>query len=228
MQIEVKSERTVLTSENNKYTICLNEEYERIIPIEHDVSGIIIEFPPQLLEVCVLFGKSRVAIFDRDMRTDLSTFPLYLTLSQYIYTELELVFDKEWLMGQEEYTYVDEYVEEETLGDEVVIWDGHEYREGRTVMRRQVPTGKQVRTITKGVSVTVPTIVFNVEHRNDSNGVPNYVDVPVKQKLDLVDLDSDYKERLIQQHNMKVMGNYGIVTNYIRYSGGMAGLTMVY
>lgn len=228
MQVELKSETVVLTSENNKYTICLNKENKRVIPRDHDVSGIFIEFPPHLVEVRVIIGNSHVAVFDRDMQTDLSTFPLYLTLSKYMYTELELVYDKEWLLGQEEHTFVDEYVEEEELGDEATIWDGYEYHEGRTVMRRQVPTGKQVRKITKGVSVALPTIVFNIKYRCDENANHVYVDIPVKQKIKLADLDSDYKEKLIQTHDMKVFGQYGIVKNYIRYGGGTAGLKIIF
>lgn len=219
--IIVDSEQVTLTSINFKHSICLNNEINRIIPEVYNVRGISVDFPPELDSIRVVIGNQTVATFDRDMVDDLKTFPIYLSLCVYMYCRLEFDYNKQWIYDNEEYTYEDEYVEDCWFGDEVEIFDGNEYYIGQKVFREKKPTGNKTRVITKGVTVTVPKIVFDIEPM-DKNLVE--IRVPVKQKINLTGADDGYREYLTNKYDMKD----GFVTNTLYYKSGMAGLTNVF
>jgi hypothetical protein len=214
-----------LTSINNQHSICLNNDKGWLIPRDCNVMGIIMEYPPELDEIRLVIGNSVICTFDRHMMDDLKTFPIYTSLSEYMYCRLEFAYNKEWLLEREEYTYEDEYVENVWFNDEVEVFDGCEYHVGKRVIRKDVPTGNKKRVVTRGVPVSVPKIVFNIE----ANGNLTQKEVPIKQKIILTGLDAGYKEHLKNKFNMKQIDeNTGIVTNMLYYAGGMAGLRFVF
>lgn len=214
-----------LTSINNQHSICLNNEKDRLIPRDCNVMGIIIDYPPELDEIRLVIGNSIICTFDRDTMDDLKTFSIYTSLCEYMYCRLEFAYNKEWLLEREEYTYEDEYVENITYGDDEEIFDGYEYRIGKRVFRKDVPTGNKKRVVTKGVTVTLPKIIFNIE----TNGDLTKKEVPVKQKINLSGADDGYKEHLKNKFNMKqIDDDTGIITNMLYYAGGMAGLRYVF
>jgi hypothetical protein len=210
--IILQSEQVVLTS---------NNETNRLIPQDCDIKGISIDYPFELDKVHVIIGNQIVATFDSNMIDELKTFPIYLSLLKYMYCRIEFEFNKQWLLDNEQYRYEDEYVEECWLGDELEVYDGDEYHVGKQVFRKEKPTGNKRRVITKGVTVTVPKIVFDIEPM-DKNLVK--IRVPVKQKINLTGADNTYKDYLTNKYNLKD----GFVTNTLFYNGGMAGLTNVF
>lgn len=220
-QIIIPEQTIYLTSEKYRHKIYFNRYDYSIIPLKHDITGISLEFPDILKQVRVYIGNNCIAIFDRDMKDDLAKFPIYLTLATYMYTDIELVYDKKWLEQNEGYAYEDEYIEAIEYGDDIEIYDGYDYQFGKKVIRKKVPSGKQTRTITKSVELRAPQITVGIAY-NESREKKL---VSVKQKIDLSTVDGAYMHRLISNHNMRIINDhYGYVNNVIYYTGEIAGL----
>lgn len=215
-----QSEQVILKSDEPTYSICLNNEQNRLIPQNCDIKGISIDFPSELDKVHVIIGNQIVATFDRNMIDELKTFPIYMSLLDYMYCRIEFEFNKQWLFDNEEYYYDAEMKETIWYGDEVEVYDGNDYHTGKQVFHKIEPTGRKNR-YSKGLTVTIPQIVFNVETMDKSL---KEIKVPVKQKIDLTGADNSYKEYLINKYDMKD----GFVTNTLYYKSGMAGLTNVF
>lgn len=215
-QIIVHPETFLLLSEPPK--INLREH----IPDEYDITGIHMEFPENLKNIKISFGNNSI-IFDKDMTEYMKTFPFYLTLCKYLNVNMYFIYDNDWIDSNIEYEMVDEYIEEDDLGEEATIWNGYEYYTGELVMgTKKVPTGKKVRNILKGVEIKTPKIIFDIEkinHNTDS------VTQKIRQNIDISVIREDYIENLIKNFNLITMENgNSYIDNKIIYNCGFANV----
>jgi hypothetical protein len=184
-QIVIPPKKVGLTSEKFIYKLALNRENSRIVPFSYDIIGIDIDFPKELNEVRIRIGGSSIITFDSNSKSQLASFPIYLTLSRNMYTFIEFVYDKEWLEKQQEYQFEDEYTEKIEYKEDVEIFDGESYYIGSRVVRKYTPTGNKIRTISKDVDVIIPKFILKVEEKTEIN-YNICVEVPIRQKIDLI------------------------------------------
>jgi hypothetical protein len=215
--IILPSQGVVLTSEKFINTINLKE----VIPAGYNVKGILVDFPENLKGVRLLMGNECVAVFDKSMQGNLSKFMIYTALLHHVYSELELVYDKQWLQTQEEYLEEDDIASVVSYGEIVEIFDGVQYRYGRLVHRRKTLTGIARRVITKGVQVKIPMVRFNIEKADPELKTAL---VSVKQTIRTKDLTDKDIETFIEKYKLEIVGNYGIIMNNIIYADGVARL----
>jgi hypothetical protein len=224
MNVTVCDEKAHLSSIDNIHTIHLAKDRDRLIPEGYDIHDTCIELPSEVDAFRLLFGGQVVATFTKDNLQDLRNFPIYLTKATYHVACIQLVYNKDFLMQHEEYSLVDEMVEEEEYGEYVEIFDGCEYHEGQVVQRVKVPTGNKVREITQKVEVDLPKITFMV--RPSEKTQYHYIEVPVRQK---VQIHKGEKQRFTKEYHLQVVSESdhyitGYVTNYIMYRQNLAGL----
>lgn len=208
-----------VTSEDNIYKIKINNE-DKILPPGYDITGIEMAFPPELQEVRLWIGGQDVAIFDREKLNDLERFPIYLTQLQFHAKQLHLVYDKAWLEQREEFVEEDVYEEVIDYDNKIKIFDGNEYYMGHPV--KQIAVRKRV---SKGYPVGLSAITFNLERNTSSSSDTRTYTTPVQQKINISDVDNNTLERWKAQHNLRVLDDtYGVLTNTLYYSQGLAGL----
>lgn len=211
-----------LDSDHNTYKIRLNDEHNRIVPENQDITGIGFEVPEYLNAIRIWMGGQLVATFDKHTFPNLTNFPLYLTKSYYYYTHIEFVFDKKWLFDREKFEMVDEYREVEEYGDMEEVFDGYEYHTGQVVTCRKILTGNTVRQVTEKVEVEVPTLQFKLTP--GERGGPDII-VPVRQRVHLPNYDDKIREVMMSKHDLEILDDTtGYITNYIRYCQGLCVL----
>jgi hypothetical protein len=231
MNVTVPGETACLSSLDNIYTIHLNltkDGYEQIVPVGYDIIDTLVELPSEVDEIRLIIGGMNVATFTKDNIHDLRNFPIYLSKATFHNIHVQLVYNKDYLMQHEEFCMVDEMVEEEEYGDEMVeVFDGDCYLTGRIVTRVMVPSGKKLREITKKADVDIPNITFVLRESDNTNG---YVEVPVRQKVVLA---KNRIEHYQKKFNLEIVDESedrvtGYVTNYIMYREKLAGLKYVF
>lgn len=217
----------LVTSEKPVYKIDLtcDDKDVQVVPPKHDIVGMLMDFPEYLEEVFILIGNQKVSVFDRQRKVDLENFPIYLTLASYMNTSLQLEFNTEWLKTLETYEMVEEYEEVQDYGEEAEVYDGYEIHFGRIVTRREIPTGRMVKKITGGASITIPKITLKLQQNTHVAKNANRVSIPVRNKINLTRFDKDYIEHLKQNFNLDIKDEKtGYVNNNLLYGGSMAGL----
>ena len=217
---------TLTSSYHNSYSYKL--DLRAHVPTEYDtITHIYFEYPEHLASITLELGNQWLS-FDKDTIDDLKNLPLYLTAGKYNNFGLCFIYDKSWVESLEEFVYEDEYKEVEEMGDEVTIYDGYDYHTGNIVQTRMVATGNQVKKVTKGVDVVIPTLQLHVKQTL----IDAPFSVPVRQKLDLKKVwknqkfsYEEYKKILKKKHDWKEIDEHtGYVMNEIRYISGLVGL----
>lgn len=201
---------------NNKIAFDLRQ----IIPKNHDIIGIHMNFTDNIKTIKIKTVNGSIT-FDKDMKEYMETFHFYLTLCKYINVDLVVEYDKDYIESLIEYEMVDEYIDIEEYGDEVTIFDGYDYHQGKIVKTKTVPTGNQIKNIKRGAFITLPELIFStqeIEHKNTD------LTYKIKHKIKLQGCDNEYIKKLETQHNLqKINDKWGYVDSYIYYTANIIG-----
>lgn len=253
METRVHPSKTIEIRSLN-FNVCLGLQDERFsrkyddavdIPRKYDIKSLVIVDPHDCLEkIRVLIGKSVIMTFDReDFSKGQNILPmgLYLTKSTCMYSELEFIYNKDYIEEHSEYVWQDEYKEEVITSDtEEEYYDGCDYHYGYRVTRKQVPTGQKIKVVTKGPEVTVPELRFTIQEASfedyDSVSIPFWETIRVDPSV-----DTEYIRKLVTRNKFQTLNGMSIdeaiengkpfngrVENILRYSGGMASKLYVF
>lgn len=235
MEIYNPSKLIYVSSNKNKYSLRINDEIYRIIPIKYDIIGLYIEELPEYIKNIELhIGGYKILNLDISKKNILEDLPIFLSKIKYYYVDFVFEIDKEYLEKNETFKYVDEYIVKEEYSDnEYDFYDGDEIRKGRRVYYKNISTGNKVKEI-YDFELILPSIKIQlIEGDNDENIKKTYfyetvLVYPTSIKYFLENYELQPIGLTIDEAIKNDKQFYGRVRNYIYYSSGMAQKAIVF
>lgn len=210
MEVVIPEKEVTLVNKNH-YCLRLTDEQNPLLPRDKDVKYMTMDFPEDMIELRVVIMGQTMARYRKGQNH--SELPIYTSLLSYCHVDFEFVFDDSNWNSVEMIKTVKEVDESE----EIDIFDGMEYHRGhRVTYKPTIYMGREKR-------VKIPTMTFTLAPPTD------LINPKVPLQEFVTNIDAKYKVILEEKHNLKMIDETsGYATNYIYYTGNMAGKQYVF